>query len=150
MQEESKQPQHNFTEVFDFNLFTAYLAGHYLSFDDFYLTFSRLNRQFNGYVDCKNEFLWKKLYIEEFYREKYPDMKKAESESWFEYFKRSFIMYKRIRWLLRRIVDVTNEKSDADHKQQSNYIKAFKERRPHPLIEHVLGLDLIEQERLNF
>jgi len=78
MQEESKQIQSSkssasFTEVFDFNLFTAYLAGHYLSFDETFSNFSRLNKQFRSYLSPSNEFLWKKLFIEEFQREKYPD-----------------------------------------------------------------------------
>lgn len=39
----------------------------------------------------------------------YPDHKKGDYESYFEYFKRSFSRYQRFRVLIKGIIDKTNE-----------------------------------------
>lgn len=39
----------------------------------------------------------------------YPDHKKLEEESYFDYFKRSFARYKLFRVLIKGIIDKTNE-----------------------------------------
>lgn len=55
----------------------------------------------------------------------YPDHKKGDDESYFEYFKRSFARYSRFRVLIKGIIDKTNE---LRAKKQHGFLRDFSDR----------------------
>ena len=117
MEEELKSQTSKITEVLDYNLFSTYIAGGYLDFHETFNTFSCLNRQFRSFLGGDREFLWKKFFEQEFLRLEFPDHKKNSSETYFAYFRRSFVdYYKRMRYLLRGIIYETNERSHEVYK----------------------------------
>jgi hypothetical protein len=60
-------------------------------------------------MSADRDYIWKRFYEQEFLRIEYPDHKKGKDESFFEYFKQSFVgYYKRMRFLLRGIIYETN------------------------------------------
>jgi hypothetical protein len=94
-------------------------------------------------MSADRDYIWKRFYEQEFLRLEYPDHKKGKDESFFEYFKRSFVgCYKRMRFLLRGIIYETNQRSHDVFKQPTNYLKPFNERKIHKLVADVMGLDL--------
>jgi hypothetical protein len=94
-------------------------------------------------MSADRDYIWKRFYEQEFLRVEFPDHKKGKDESFFEYFKRSFVgYYKRMRFLLRGIIYETNQRSDDVFKQPTNYLKPFIDRKIHKLVADVMGYDL--------
>ena len=81
----------------------------YFTFDKGFESFNLLNQQYHNYLMNNSEYLWKMWFQSEFLRLEYNDHKKTKEESYFNYFKRSFLLYKRIRNALKGIVEKTAE-----------------------------------------
>jgi hypothetical protein len=69
------------------------------------------------------------------------DHKRLEGETMKEYVKRSFQVYKDMRRAIRGIIYETNNRSHDVHKQPTNYLKSFRNRIIHPLINDIMGID---------
>jgi hypothetical protein len=111
--EKSAKVSSAFETAIDVDLFTTMIAGVYLTFDECIQVFPRLSKQIAQYMGPSREFLWKRFYEQEFLRLEYPDQRKKEGESYFEFFKRSFVGgYKLMRRYLTGIVEETNAKTD--------------------------------------
>ena len=96
----------------------------------------------NSYISPSKDFLWKRFFEDEFLMLDFPDHKRKAEETYYEYFKRSFVdYYQRFRFLLKSIVYQTNQASADVYKQGSNYIKSFRDRKPHKLILEVMGIE---------
>jgi hypothetical protein len=80
------------------------LAGVILDFDDSFRIFPRLNKRYASYMAPERDYIWKRFYEQDFYKVEFPDNKREESESFYQFFRRSYQVYMRIRYLLRSIV----------------------------------------------
>ncbi len=95
-----------FNDTFDSNL-TSLLTT-YVGFNEVYCLMY-LNKQMNHYLTKQNlDFIWKKQFEYEFPQINYPDHQKSPEENEFEFFKRSFKVYTRIRHILRNIFRLTD------------------------------------------
>jgi len=104
-----------FSDPFDQDLFSGSLAATFLDFDESFRIFPKLNKRYARYMAPENEYLWKRFYEEEFLCIEFPDHKRQEGESFYGFFRRSFQIFKHIRYLLRSIVTETNLRSNAGH-----------------------------------
>lgn len=101
----------SFIDVFDNNL--ASILVTYLTFDECMASLSLLNKQYNKFMkEGGVDYIWKGFFTQEFLHLDYVDHKRANNETYFQYFKRSFGMYKHVRKLLTEIIEKSNEFND--------------------------------------
>ncbi|CDW87006.1 UNKNOWN [Stylonychia lemnae] len=119
-----EKSKNSFTCTFDQNLITILVS--YLDFQSAFQGLSNVNKQVNSYfVDNGVDYIWKLLFTTEFSAYEYPDHKKANDESNYQYFKRSFMKFKVFRELLKNIFELTNQKRS---KKQYGFLRNYEDR----------------------
>lgn len=121
---ESLERKRTLSDVFDSDL--TVILSRFLSFDDCMASMIKLNKQFNKFFSGGIDFIWKSFFTSEFLHLDYPDHHREENESYHSYFKRSFLMYKRIRLLFKEIIEMTNA---VNEEPQHGLLKGFYDRK---------------------
>ncbi|CDW77167.1 UNKNOWN [Stylonychia lemnae] len=119
----------DFVSIFDSDM-TSILCS-YLNFDDIMESVIGINKDLNILINQKLDIVWQNLFKQEFMFRDYPDHRRYQGESHFQYFKRSFLIYKEVRQVMRSIFNLTNQQSE---QKQEGFIKKFKNRKVHTFI----------------
>ena len=99
-----------FTDVFDENLSSVLFQ--FLGFDEVVNGLMRLNKYNSRFLKPDSyDFIWKFLFSYEFLNPSYEDHKKNAEESYYSYFKRSFLVYQEFRRTWATVIRLTNEQN---------------------------------------
>ena len=127
----------SFGETFDSNLCSILCP--YLKFEELTLMM-KVDRSLNDILTKKLDFIWKSVFMLEFQcyskdNMSYLDHKRDEGETYFQYFKRSFMLYQRMRAIIKPILENSLEYHDGDYR---DYLKPFNDRALSSIITQVL------------
>ena len=99
----------------DKNILTTILT--YLDLNDYINGVPLLCREICLVFIQNSEFIWRTYFSYEFLHLEYPDNVKEDNETWYLYFKKSFLIFKAIRYHWSKIVELTNLKTADPNKR---------------------------------